>query len=83
MSRTISSALFIYLLFTACLCFAELGNIQPVSVQDHFSHPMGSRFWTENWRYHAILDTGEFLSLSFVLSKLGIVSGAAGIQLTL
>ncbi|MGA2402617.1 MAG: hypothetical protein ABSG91_13090, partial [Syntrophobacteraceae bacterium] len=44
---------------------------------------MEDRFYTENWNYHVVLDTGEFLSLSFFLSNLGIISGSAGVQLTL
>jgi len=82
-ANVILAGLRFLLVFIPFQCYAQSGNIQPLIAQDHFSHPMEDRFYNENWRYHAILDTGEFLSVSFVLSNVGIISGSAGVQLSL
>ena len=82
-AKVILAALWFLLIFIPFPCSAQPENIQPVSAQDHFSHPMEDRFYTENWNYHAMLDTGEFLSISFLLSNLGIISGTACVQLSL
>jgi predicted secreted hydrolase len=82
-AKAILAALCLLLIFFPFKCSALPENIRPVSAQDHFSHRTEDRFYTENWRYHAILDTGEFLSISFILTNVGLISGSAGVQLTL
>jgi hypothetical protein len=82
-ANVILAALWFLLVFIPFQCSAQPENIQPVSAQDRFSHPMADWFYTENWNYHMMLDTGEFLSISFVLSNLGIISGSAVVLLTL
>jgi hypothetical protein len=77
------AALWFSLILSCSPCFAQPENIRSVSPQDHFSHLRDDRFYTESWNYHIMLDTGELLSLAFVLSNLGIFSGYAGVQFTL
>ena len=82
-TRVILAAFWFLSVFNFPPCSALSANIQPLSAQDHFSHQMGDRCYTESWNYHIMLDTGEIVSLVFVLSNLGIVSGYAGVQFTL
>jgi hypothetical protein len=63
-------------------CFAQPGELRPLSEEDHFRHPMHDRFYTEGWNYHLMADTGEVLSLSYLFSNIGVTSGSAGVQFT-
>lgn len=72
--------LFVFVLLFPCL--AQAADIQPLSEEDHFQHPMPDKFYTEGWGYHLMADSGELMSLSFLFSNIGVTSGSAGVQLT-
>jgi hypothetical protein len=78
-----SWAFCLFLVLPSLQGLAQPEDIRPVSAQDRFSHRMKDKFYIESWNYHMMLDTGEFLSIAFVLTNLGVVSGYAGVQLTL
>ncbi len=84
MQRTYAAAVLgVALLFAPGWCFGQTANIQPISYQDHFRHPQKEKSYTESWNYHFMLDSGETLSFSFLISNLGLASGSATAQLTL
>lgn len=77
------------ILFWFCLllatgsCHSQTVNIQTNSEQDHYRHLITEKSYTESWNYLFMLDTGETLSFSFLLSNLGLTSGAASAQISL
>jgi hypothetical protein len=79
MTRTV---VWLLILMLPSPCFAQSGELRPLSAEDHFRHPMHDRFYTEGWNYHLMADTGEVLSLSYLFSNIGIASGSAGAQFT-
>ncbi len=81
--RFITAATWFFLLLFPLHCLGQMENIQPVSERDHYRHPLQDRFYTENWNYHFVLDNGEFLSLTFAFSNLGVTSGSVVAQMTL
>lgn len=79
----VTAAAWLLVLIIPSLSPAQQVNVQAVSESDHFRHPMKDKYYTENWNYQVIQDSGELLSLSFSYSNLGVTSGSASVQFTL
>jgi hypothetical protein len=61
---------------------AETPVIRPVEAVDHFQHPSGGDFYAESWNFQFLTNSQDMIYLAFVASRVGILSGSAGIDFT-
>jgi hypothetical protein len=61
---------------------AETPAVRPIEAVDHFQHPLDGDFYAESWNYQFMTNSQEMIYLAFVASRVGILSGSAGIDFT-
>jgi len=62
---------------------ATPAEMRPLDPADRFRHPSKARRHSELWNYLVRLDDGTVLSVCFLLSNIGLVSGSAEVSLNL
>jgi len=58
-------------------------KVLPLRDDDHYRHPRKETFYTETWNYQMLLDSGQLVYLSFMVTNIGVFSGTAGVHVTL